>query len=383
MIIMPTWNKELHSLTKEDVERISLEYLMGWHDLMANGHGFRLKGFNHMREKYGMEPLTKEMSMEYRIDYIKSHYTDDEIYQIIQGYLRDARVGDTRWTGIELFGCRFGREYAKAFKRLLGAREYRAVSEVLRNRKSMSTQMERYGGIGLAGAEAKQKAMQTNLERYGGTNVMHNSGVKQTLAHTNRERYGGASPFSDAKVREKSLKIKRPELYEAMLSYKKTGVSGNPLCESHSEFAVFRCLCDRFGPGDVFSQYGIHPSDPRYPYNCDFYIRSLDLFIELNLYYTHGFHWFDETNPHDLQRLECLNGHGSRKDRRAIDVWTRADPEKRKKAKESGIRYLVFWGDSRGNVSKKSGLPEDFELWFFRYGCNYELFIEDHPGNTY
>ena len=375
---MATWNKELHRLTRSDVDRISLEYLMGWQDLMGNGYSFRINGFNHMREKFGLEPLTKEMSLEYRIAYIKSHFSDDEIREQITEYVRTARVGDTRWTGIELFGCRFGREYAVAFKRLLGSSEYRKLAEELRNQKSIETQTALYGGIGLAGYDTKQKAMATNLIRHGGTNVMDDPAVRQKLADTNLEIYGGRSPFSDSRVRHQSVAKNRKRLHDAMLEYKSKGHVTDFVCESFGEFTAFKRLVDRFGADDVFSQYGVHPYDARYPYNCDIYVKSLDLFIELNFYFVHGLHWFDEHNHDDLLRVKHLQESNSPKNKKAVQVWTVEDVAKRKKAKESGIRYLVFWYKNQG----QNGLGE-FNDWFFNYDCNYESFIHDHPENTY
>jgi len=44
--------------------------------------------------------------------------------------------------------------------------------------------------------------------------------------------------------------------------------------------------------------------DSRYPYYCDFYIVEDDLFIELNLHWTHGGMPFDETNSDCVKLLE-------------------------------------------------------------------------------
>lgn len=377
---MATWNKELHSLTKSDVERLSTEFLMGWHDFIANGHTFRLKGFNHMREKFGLEPLTKDMSFAYRIDYVKSHYTDEEIENTIRDYLATARVGDMRWTGIELFDCRFGQEYAKAFKILLGSSKYRKLSEELRNLKSIETQTVVYGGMGLGGEATKLKAQATNSMRYGGTNVMDSADVRARVAETNRQKYGGASPFADSKVRRKAMQKKWPELFAAMVEYKRTGKVSDVACESAFEFVAFKLLVARFGVNDVFCQYGIHPYDARYPYNCDFYVKSLDLFIELHMYYTHGWHWFDASNPDDVLRVKHLLDSNKPMNLKAVKVWTDIDPKKRAQAAGSGIRYLVFWGERHGDLS--DGL-QDFDTWFFDYDCDYDAFVKDFPGNTY
>lgn len=377
---MATWNKELHALTKADVEQLSVDFLMGWHDFIANGHTFRLKGFNHMREKFGMVPLTKEMSLAYRIEYVRAHYTQEQIESEIRAYLQTARVGDARWSGIELFGCRFGSDYAKAFKSFLGSDKYRALSEQFRRVKLMETQIALYGGIGLGGESIKAKAQATNQKLHGGSNVMDDMSVRLKLAETNRALYGGASPFCNMDVRQKAIRKKRSELFAAMMEFKRVGHISNLSCESTFEFAVFKMLVARFGLTDVYCQYGLHPYDARYPYNCDFYIKSLDLFIELNLYYTHGWHWFDATNHDDLLRVRHLGQTGRAQNLEAVRVWTEVDVKKRVQAANSGIKYLVFWGERHGN--QETGL-QDFEKWFFDYDCDYDAFVQDFPGNTY
>lgn len=376
---MPTWNKELHALTKEQVNEISLKFLMGWTDLIGAGYSFRLQGFNHMREKYGMEPLTREMSFRYRIQYVRSHYSTDEIRSQIIEYLKQARVGDTRWTGIELFGCRFGREYAKAFKELLGPHDYRELSEVLRNMKSIETQNVLYGGIGLAGQATKEKAFATNQERYGGNNVMCSKTVRNKVAATNMEKYGGISPFCSKEVRYKALSKISPELVKQMKIYKTAGKCDDIHCESTWEFQAFKKLIARYGSANVICQYGIHPSDPRYPHNCDFYIRSEDLFIELNLHYVHGLHWFDPDDQKDVQRRQKLEEKPNvLRNRNILKVWCGSDIVKRKDAKKSGIKYLVFWGGCKKGVYDLY----DFYRWFYEYDCDYNAFVKDYPCCT-
>lgn len=378
---MPTWNKELHGLSLGDINAISLKYLMGWQDLIGIGYGFRVKGLNAMRKKHGLEPLTKEWSFQYRLEYVKSHFTDEEIYETIAGYLKGERVGDTRWTGIELFGCRFGREYARFFKALLGASQYRKLSEKYRLEKSMETQVSLYGGMGLGGDVTRQKAIATNIVRHGGTNVMDDVAVRKKMAATNIQKYGGVSPFSSNKVRDRALKVKNPELWKAMIEYKKTGLLGkDSLVESRYEFQVLKLLVSRFGGSDVFCQYGIHPTDKRYPHNCDFYIRSLDLFIELHLHQSHVGHFYDPSNPDDVRFLTEMKVSGTRKGKSICDVWAGRDVKKREDAKRAGLNYLVFWGDRR--CLPNSIIP-DFEEWFYAYDCDYVAFIADHPENTY
>ena len=81
---MATVNENLENLTLEDVNRISKEYLLGWHNLEK--YGFRLQGLNSIRSRFGLEPLTKEWSLQYQIAYVKGHHTDSEILSAIKEY---------------------------------------------------------------------------------------------------------------------------------------------------------------------------------------------------------------------------------------------------------------------------------------------------------
>lgn len=110
------------------------------------------------------------------------------------------------------------------------------------------------------------------------------------------------------------------------------------------EEAFYVMLCDVFGVDGVFRQYA---SDSRYPFHVDFYIPSLDAFIELNITWTHGGHWFDLDNPLDVLKLErwmsraellCSNYYAE-----AIKVWTVSDVEKHGTAIRNNLNYFVFW----------------------------------------
>lgn len=381
---MSTKNPNLESLTIDNINKISERYLLGWHDL-EHDFGFRLKGLNHVREKFDMEPLTKEMSDKYRVSYIRANYTQDQILLIIRNYLESARVDKTRWSGIELFGCRFGGEYARLFKVLVGSSVYRDLSEEMRRKKSIETQIKQYGGVGLAGESTKAKALITVQNRYGVDNVMQDAGVKNKLAVSNMIKYGSVSPFGNVSVQIKSMDMKLKNIQDAMRVFKQTDIVDRHLFrQSPQEFYVASMLFARFGKSDVFYQYGIHPSDRRYPYNCDFYIRSLDLFIELNGHYSHGGHWFDPSNHDDQLRVSHLIGSGSKRAENAVKVWTVVDPEKRLCAKRSGIRYLVFWdGRSKQVGSERVPVLSDFKEWFHAYNADYDAFIADFPENTY
>lgn len=121
---------------------------------------------------------------------------------------------------------------------------------------------------------------------------------------------------------------------------------------SKSEDDMYAMLCSRFGENDVVRQY----KETRYPFNCDFYIKSLDLFIELNATWLHGGHWYDKLNVNDASILDSWVQKvmlGSRFYSVAIDVWTVRDVKKRQTAIDNHLNYVVFW---------KTDLS-DFKCW--------------------
>ena len=85
-----------------------------------------------------------------------------------------------------------------------------------------------------------------------------------------------------------------------------------------------------------------------YPFACDFYIKNLDLYIECNFHWTHGFHWFDENNIEDINKLnlwkeKSINSYYYKK---AIETWTIRDINKKMTAENNKIKYLVFWNET-------------------------------------
>ena len=112
-------------------------------------------------------------------------------------------------------------------------------------------------------------------------------------------------------------------------------------------------LCKVFGEDNVESEY----MDDRYPFSCDLYVKSLDLFIEINAFWTHSDHFFDENNFDDLRDFEDLKER-SKYDNHAkslFDVWTRRDVIKRETAIKNNLNYLVFWNNDLS----------DFYDWLF------------------
>ena len=111
--------------------------------------------------------------------------------------------------------------------------------------------------------------------------------------------------------------------------------------KSSVEENMYIDLCDKYGIDNVCRQY----RDERYPFACDFYIKSEDLFIELNAHWTHGPHPFDKSNRADIELLTLWKSKATETNMYsvAIDVWTRRDVLKQNVAKINNLNYITIY----------------------------------------
>jgi hypothetical protein len=105
---------------------------------------------------------------------------------------------------------------------------------------------------------------------------------------------------------------------------------------------LFNELLSIYDDKDIEREYN---KDERYPFNCDFYIKSQDLFIELNGFWTHNDHWFDKNDKADVEQLGEWESRSGDSYVTAIHTWTVRDVLKRAYARKNNLNYVVFWGD--------------------------------------
>ena len=74
-------------------------------------------------------------------------------------------------------------------------------------------------------------------------------------------------------------------------------------------------------------------------------VRSKDLFIELNIHWTHGDHPFDENNPKDIENINRWKSKAETSEfyKQAIRTWTIRDVNKIKKLKENNLNYIIIY----------------------------------------
>lgn len=143
--------------------------------------------------------------------------------------------------------------------------------------------------------------------------------------------------------------------------YRRRSVLGTKTKKENGTFHVssyedicYKELCNVYGTDDIICQYH---SDNRYPFSCDFYIKSLDLFIELNIHPSHGEHLFDENNKEDSKLLEQLKIENSNWSNMIVDVWSRRDVEKYNYVIKNNLNckfiYSSDFNDFINNVKEK------------------------------
>ena len=108
---------------------------------------------------------------------------------------------------------------------------------------------------------------------------------------------------------------------------------------SNPEEELYKELCKKYG--EVKRQYN---EDPRYPWHCDFYIPSEDLFIELNKFPTHYKEPFDYNNEEHIKLLEhCKNEPNNWVEKQMVKCWAGIDVKKRNTAKENNLNFIEIF----------------------------------------
>lgn len=188
------------------------------------------------------------------------------------------------------------------------------------------TCLEKYGvDTVLKLPEVQKKKYETTLARYGDGHFTNREKARKTFI----ARYGTDNIARVPEIRAKQYATKR-----------KNGTFNS----SAAEDRFYTKLCEKYGNTNVIRQY----KDERYPFFCDFYIKNLDLFIELNLSWTHGEHPFNDKNPDDLTKLAIWQekAKASKYYENAIITWTKRDPNKIAMAKLNKLNYITYYKEA-------------------------------------
>lgn len=161
--------------------------------------------------------------------------------------------------------------------------------------------------------------------------IIKKLGISSRDFHGLLNRYKIKKPYN---LRAKNNTYVRPH----EMSVKQKG----RLCRSISEQRLYDCLSQEF----CDLQYDVRVDD-RYPFFCDFYIPSLDLFIELQAHQSHG-----------KLPITYLN-EAQYPDDRYRDVFARRDVEKYDTAVKNNINLIRIY--PRSSLSKNIEInPKQF-----------------------
>lgn len=193
-------------------------------------------------------------------------------------------------------------------------------------------------------AKSRQTAMKHNMELYGVPYTVQRPDVQAKARQTCWDHWGAANWTSTPEGRAYSSRLhKSRDLQDRTTASKRRNHSFNSSQPEDIGLSLFQRV---FGEENALHQYR---QDPRYPFSCDFYIKSLDLFVEFNMHWTHGTVPYDEHNPeHTRLRDQWIEqAQTSKFYRIAHRVWTQADVQKNKQAASAKINYLCIYPKGR------------------------------------
>lgn len=190
--------------------------------------------------------------------------------------------------------------------------------------KRKETNIKKYGVEECAQCkEILDKQIKTKILKYNSSN---NSYKRWRTIKSDKEKYEN--------VRKKVIDfMNSDEFKEKQYITKKKNKSFN---SSKTEILSHELLKAKFP--DTIHQY----KSKLYPFYCDFYIPSLDLYIECNYHWTHGGHLFN-TKETDKDTLKNWESKKSKYYQRAIDTWSKLDILKYEIAKKNKLNYLIFY----------------------------------------
>lgn len=228
------------------------------------------------------------------------------------------------------------------------------------NKRTKNTCLERYNGIGLASQELtkkyneimllkyghtnpsqvkeiQEKTKQTNIRKYGAENVYASDLIIGKIKETNLERYGETSWTKSKEGREFLKNFTNSQEYKS--KQYETKKKNNSFNTSKIEKELEISLREMFP--DLETQY----KSELYPFNCDFYVPSLDLYIEYNGSWTHGWCFYDENNEENRNTLEKWKeaSEHSKFYQNAIETWTIRDLNKLNTALKNNLNYVAWF----------------------------------------
>ncbi len=214
--------------------------------------------------------------------------------------------------------------------------------------KIKQTNIQKYGVDNLFKNDIiKEKIKQTNIQKYGVDYLFKSNIIKEKIKQTNIQKYGVDNPLKNKEIREKikQTNIQRYGVDNPLKNkeiWKKSQDNRQISSKSKLENNFLNYLKLKYESDDIITQY----KSKEYPYYCDFYIKSINLYIEIQGHWTHNDHPFDINNLNDqlimdIWRTKSLS---DKYYKNALNTWTIKDVEKRNTAIQNNLNYLEIFG---------------------------------------
>lgn len=205
-------------------------------------------------------------------------------------------------------------------------------------KKALITMLLNIDNNGLNGFERQQlKSKKTKQLKYSDPNYNNRKQAEKTCL----QKYGVKNYMQTEEW--KNILLNNKDIIKQKVY--NTKLKNNTFNTSKPEEYIYLRLKQKFP--DVVHYYKSH----KYPYNCDFYIPTKDLFIELNFHWTHGFEPFDKNNKQHLEKLNDWKNKSknSKFYKQAIYVWTELDVKKLEIFKNNNLNYKIFYTEKEFN----------------------------------
>lgn len=165
-----------------------------------------------------------------------------------------------------------------------------------------------------------------------------NKGKKQSTDWVNKRAQGTSKSKTGQKLSEETRLERNLKYYETS---KKNHTLGK--VKTKAEIKLHNYLIELFGIDDIEYQY----SSNLYPFKCDFYVKHLDLYIELNANPRHGSHPFNPNDPKDIEELNRLKNNNSSWSKQILVQWPDLDVRKWNLAIKNNLNILVIYSHSK------------------------------------
>lgn len=235
------------------------------------------------------------------------------------------------------------KDTAKHSERIKLSKKERYGNENYNNREqAKDTCLEKYGVDNpFKDVERVRDGM---MKKFGCDHPMHNASIKQRVV--SKKDYKKSTDKARSTYFKKtgySNPSKNPSCIDKMLKTKvKNGCYDHP-GTSNLEKRLEKLLKRKFG--EVIPKYRDtrYERETGYMYECDFYVPSEDLFVELNAHPTHYICPYDKSNKTHIALAEQYRQSFRKWDKVTYETWAVRDSEKRECALRNSLNYIVLY----------------------------------------